>query len=139
MKLAITLSLAPLIVSADPFCQSLGDFAAQAGAQSKPSIELPFEGPRPDCSRSLDLRGVWSVTCGWGYAYRSDDASEAFHVLLDLIEVCGRYIGEDTAQVNHPDSYALHMFSIQETQISVSIKDKGALAQTWVFLRAGQN
>lgn len=37
--------------------------------------------------------------------------------------------------VNHPDSYDVRHFNVQGARISLSVKDKGALGKTLIFLR----
>jgi hypothetical protein len=60
---------------------------------------------------------------------------DAFESLLGQVEACANPIAADPSSVNHPDSYDLRQFSSGVGMISVSLKDKGALNQTYVFLR----
>jgi hypothetical protein len=41
--------------------------------------------------------------------------------------------------VNHPDAYDLRLFRLDGAEFAVSLKDKGALQQTLVFLRVPQS
>ena len=57
--------------------------------------------------------------------------------MLDGVTSCfgaGAVVSSDTG-VNHPDTYDLQMFRTVAGTVSVSLKDKGALQQTYVFLR----
>ena len=89
-----------------------------------------------DCLTSLVLGGGTSYDCEWGGDYRSDAASEAFISLVDQDATCGKLITAQDQQVSHPDSYDLRQFNVNGTEVSVSLKDKGALNQTYVFFRS---
>ncbi len=91
------------------------------------------------CTTSRVLGGAGSIDCHWSYAYRGAAALQAFEDLLALLRQCAdEEIVEDEAQVNHPDSYDLRQFRLGESVVSLSLKDKGALGQSLVFLRASQ-
>lgn len=139
MKWALALMFAPTIGLANPFCTSLEDFVASALGDSEPRFDLSDAVVSPACSRTLELGGIIAVTCGWAYSYRSDAALGTFAMLLNDVEACGKAIVGDESLVSHPDSYDLRLFAVGSAEISVSLKDKGALQQTWVFLRAGTN
>ncbi|MDG1169095.1 MAG: hypothetical protein P8N14_07850 [Sulfitobacter sp.] len=70
----------------------------------------------------------------WVFAYRSDSATQAFETLLRQIANCGGESVKQDQDVNHPDFYDLHLFNFAENTVGVSLKDKGALSQTLVFL-----
>lgn len=76
------------------------------------------------------------TTVSGGGDYRSDAASEAFISLVDQDATCGKLITAQDQQVSHPDSYDLRQFNVNGTEVSVSLKDKGALNQTYVFFRS---
>ena len=58
-----------------------------------------------------------------------------FEDFLHRVSDCGAPIVQTGPLVSHPDSYHLRQFQVDEKTVSVSLKDKGALAQTYVFLR----
>ncbi len=136
MKWALSLLLFPSVAFADGICADLNDLVAQAVSDRPVTFDLAGAPTPPDCSRSLELGGVRAVTCGWSYPYRDAAAMAAFDDLLGGVARCGDMLGRDDSQVSHPDSYDLRMFSVQDAEVSVSLKDKGALAETWLFLRA---
>lgn len=91
------------------------------------------------CTTSRMLEGAHSVDCRWSYPYRDILARHAFEDLLAMVMQCtDEEIVEDGARVNHPDSYDLRQFRLGESVVSLSLKDKGALGQSLVFLRASQ-
>ena len=124
MRIAAALfGLVPLGAQADTssFCASLGTEDAFANAE---------------CSTSLVLGGGTSFDCSWGFDYRSAEATQAFISLVDKVATCGALITAQDQQVSHPDSYDLRQYSVDGKEVSVSLKDKGALNQTYVFFRS---
>lgn len=111
---------------ADTFCASLTDQHA--------TLALP-DGTKGTCSTSLDLSGARAQNCRWPFAYRAPEATEAFNAVLQATTACLDVQPVSDQDVNHPDSYDLRTFHTDTAQIAVSIKDKGALQQTYVFLR----
>jgi len=68
-------------------------------------------------------------------AYRSTAATDAFERLNDAVIAC---LGPDATitqyqSVNHPDFYDLRLYLMADQEIGVSLKDKAALQQTYVF------
>ncbi|WP_299554413.1 hypothetical protein [uncultured Tateyamaria sp.] len=94
-----------------------------------------LDGTPGTCTTSLDLTGARAINCRWPFDYRADAAMDAFIALLNATEHCLNADGVTDQDVNHPDSYDLRTFDTETAQVSVSIKDKGALQQTYVFLR----
>jgi hypothetical protein len=88
-----------------------------------------------ECAPSRGLSGTVALHCAWPFEYRSVQSLDAFESLLGQVAACANPIAADTSSVNHPDSYDLRQFSSGVGVISVSLKDKGALNQTYVFLR----
>ncbi|MEO0863598.1 MAG: hypothetical protein AAFY39_03230 [Pseudomonadota bacterium] len=114
-------------VAADTFCADLTDPA-------QPVLRLP-DGTEGTCAVSLNLSGEQADTCRWPFAYRAPNAMAAFDALLEATADCLQSEPVEDQGVNHPDSYDLRTFESDGTQIAISIKDKGALQQTYVFLR----
>lgn len=129
------LALAPVTVSAQiaPFCTQLADLltASQSGAAVQFTLETTA-----NCTRSLNLGAAPSVDCAWPFDYRSDAATNAFLSLVEAVATCASPIEQTGPAVSHPDSYDLRQFAHPGGIISVSLKDKGALSETYVFLRA---
>jgi len=90
------------------------------------------------CGTSLALSGARSVHCAWPFAYRAQAATQTFVQVSELLSRCldADSPASDDQIVNHPDSYDLRVFVTDQVTVSVSLKDKGALQQTFVFLRA---
>lgn len=108
----------------------------QAGADypDVPTMQLPG-GRAASCDFALELGTGWAVHCAWGFGYRAPEAAAAFTGVLEAMTTCfGPQIAVDAA-VNHPDSFDLRQFDIAGGAASVSLKDKGALQETFVFIR----
>lgn len=130
MHLAAILSV--LAGPALSFCEDMARLGVDNGA-----LALPDGGAVVDCTTSLQLGGGQQVQCGWPFAYRSEEATAAFTRLNDAVSAC---LGPDVAitqdqSVNHPDFYDLRLYRTNAQEIGVSLKDKAALQQTYVFLR----
>ncbi len=139
LSTTISLALAGAL-RADPFCEAVETMhiTINGGRGSVTSLALPSPlVGTSSCQTSLALSGGQSQTCGWAFAYRSEAAQQAFDAVLDALVLClGKHaaVRKDTA-VNHPDFYDLRLFRSETAEIAVSIKDKGALQETYVFLR----
>lgn len=86
------------------------------------------------CRTSLSTDGTTSLHCMWSFPYRADVATQSFDALLGQIIACGAKRVTLDQDVNHPDFYDLRQFSFENRTIGVSLKDKGALAKTLIFL-----
>ncbi len=117
-------------VHADTYC---ADLTALANG-SVTEIALP-SGAAGTCSVSQDLMGARALNCRWPFGYRARAATDTFAELLDATARCLDTDGVTDQGVNHPDSYDLRTFKTDTAHIGVSIKDKGALQQTFIFLR----
>lgn len=133
MKLwfALVAALSPAIVLADtPFCDQMHGLMEQ-GPQT-------LTAPTPaTCSTSLSMTGARDRNCYWAFSYRSNAAQTAFADVLAEVTAC---LGGDPSltidqSVNHPDAYDLRTLESDGLRVAVSLKDKGALGQTLVFLR----
>lgn len=131
--------------AADTFC---ADVEALAGTSAVQALTLPVElsgtmtlsDRAAECRTSLALSGASHVHCNWSFAYRSDQAEQVFQGLIRAMEAC---LGPEAtmtsdSSVNHPDAYDLRMFDKGGQEFAVSLKDKGALQQTLVFVRVQQ-
>lgn len=113
---------------------SLMAAATFAGAGEAPAcIETMFERACPaGASDAVPVR-----VCQKAYAYRAAEATAVFDDLAQMTRDCLGDAAERPADasVNHPDSYKLRQFLTGDVVISISLKDKAALDQTFVFLR----
>ena len=102
--------------------------------------DITFSKPFPaasKCSSALAQTGGRFTYCAWSFDYRAPLANDAFNHLLHAVPAC---LGLDVARkndqkVNHPDFYDLQLFETPEAEVSVSLKDKAGLQETYVFLR----
>jgi hypothetical protein len=122
------------------FCAELDQFIAPEHGieETLDLITLPVSAsPEPTCSRSIALSGQASRHCYWLFEYRSDDASDAFETTVEAVSGClnTQQTAQTEPSVNHPDSYDLRAFNVEGGTLSVSIKDKGSLQKTAIFLR----
>jgi len=125
---------------AEGFCAQLDTLMA---ATLNPSAVVTFDlGETLDqpanCTHSRGLKGVSSLHCAQEFAYRSTDAKTAFGNLLEKVSLCTIAISRDDQLVSHPDSYDLRQFQLGSGTVSVSLKDKASLAETYLFLRVSQ-
>ena len=75
--------------------------------------------------------------CGWEFPYRAKRAYDTFdEFVAGMTECIGQNATLHTDQrVNHPDYYASRRYEMEQANVSVSVKDKGALGSTFVFIR----
>ncbi len=72
--------------------------------------------------------------CAWEFAYQDAAAQETYERYLGEIRTCLGDIAreKDGQPVNHPDYYAATYFDLPGGQVSVTLKNKSALAATFV-------
>jgi len=92
------------------------------------------------CTTFLTETGKTGASCYWVFGFRDPKARAFAADLSGTLRACrdGASLKEDQ-RVNHPDSYDLQSLRTSEGIYSISIKDKGALNQTFVFLRLDPN
>ena len=125
---------------AEGFCTQLDTLMT---ATFNPSAVVTFDlGETLDqpanCTHSRGLKGALSLHCAQAFAYRSMGATTAFGNLLEQVSSCAIAIRSDDQLVSHPDSYDLRQFQLGSGTVSVSLKDKASLAETYLFLRVSQ-
>ncbi|WP_415402312.1 hypothetical protein [Tateyamaria sp. SN3-11] len=130
----LVLALCATAAHADTYCADLT--ALTQGTTTE--ITLPSGTPGM-CTTSLDLTGARALNCRWPFDYRAPAATDTFTALIDATTGCLNTDGLTDQGVNHPDSYDLRTFHTDTAQVSISIKDKGALQQTFIFLRVAPN
>ena len=142
----LSLGLTPIAVTLHAedtqLCDRVAKFVSEASALSVNSKEVIIDLPthfstKGECGASTFMSGVRSAHCAWSFSYRSRDATQAFQSLSQSLATCGDLVVPKKAAkgVNHPDSFEQHLFKVDGGYVSVSLKDKGALQQTYVFLR----
>lgn len=115
-------------------CNELNDLSEHVEAAV---FTLPTTGESRTCKQSLTLSGDRQIHCSWSFDYRAEAAKHAFDRMIKEVAAC---LGNDARvtedqDVNHPDFYDLTRFDTEGRTIAVSLKDKAALQQTYVFLR----
>lgn len=128
--LALAVSTAPAHAAA--FCETLAE-GLTAGSDLR-AVTLEGLG-EAGCKPSLGLSGTRSLTCAWPFAYRAAEATAAFEALSDDVMACTGPAAKPAPGVNHPDSYDLRLFAYEGGTVAVSLKDKAALRETYIFLR----
>ena len=90
-----------------------------------------------NCVIEQGVNNTRPITCFWEYSFRDQAARQKFENLIKQAQSCFAKDAELAAdlQVNHPDSYTLRRFEDGPFVFSISLKDKGALQKTLVFLR----
>lgn len=79
------------------------------------------------------------IFCYSEHAFRSETALKQAQRLEKRLTACfGAIQTTADATVNHPDSYDARHFDVTGARISLSVKDKGALGKTLVFLRVAK-
>lgn len=75
--------------------------------------------------------------CALEFPFRSDGARDTYAKYVAAMRGCFKGVVETAVRlgVNHPDSYDQTVFDVQGRQISIALKDKGALQKTYVFVR----
>ena len=88
------------------------------------------------CTQYLSENGLFGASCHWSFDYRDPRAKDHALTWWYSVRQCrtGAQSGPDV-QVNHPDSYDLLTWVTRRGAYAVSVKDKGALGQTLVFVR----
>lgn len=132
--LALAVCLTATGAQAGAFCDQI---MIQLGAVPMAGeMRLP-DGAVGQCATSLDLSGARALNCAWPYAFRTGDAQAAFLVARAALQSClGAEVAETRDQgVNHPDFYDLRLFRTGQGEVGLSLKDKGALQRTYVFVR----
>lgn len=99
---------------------------------------IPLMLPRADdCAVAWSLSGVKVYHCTWMFAYRTDGAYGTFDSFDRSLRECfgeRAHLSRDQS-VNHPDFYDLRRYQLGQVNVTLSIKDKGALQSTHVFVR----
>ena len=89
------------------------------------------------CQTYLSQSGSEGASCAWTFPYRAKEAVEFYDRARREIARCHLKAPASASdlRVNHPDSYDLEEFVGEDGTMSVSLKDKGALGNSFVFIR----
>ncbi len=135
------------VAQAQDFCTDLQVLMDQSRAQFAEIAGKP-SGNAGDHEATLTLTGASYCTvtkkskrstylCGWEFPHRAEHAYGTFDGFVRKVDDCiGRQATVHSDQsVNHPDYYASRRYEMEQAEVSVSVKDKGALGSTFVFVR----
>lgn len=117
--------------AAAPFCESL------QALETQESTDITYQDSSATCKPSMSISGAINMHCYWVFPYRAEAATQTFQNMVADVAAClgpNATVMQDQS-VNHPDAYDLREFKFDARDIGVSIKDKGALQQTLVFVR----
>lgn len=125
--IALTLAASPALAE----CRALLDRDAAATASL-------FAPDAATCQTARETTGE-ALFCHGEHPFRSQTALKQAKRLEAALTACfGSVETTKDATVNHPDSYDARHFDVEGARISLSIKDKGALGKTLVFLRIAE-
>ncbi|MBO6776663.1 MAG: hypothetical protein JJ897_14405 [Marinibacterium sp.] len=98
--------------------------------------EIGVASAEANCKTYLTSNAATGTACHWAFPFREDAARSFAEVLWSDLMRCrtGAALGPN-AQVNHPDSYDLREWQTSPAIYAMSVKDKGGLNRTLVFLR----
>lgn len=141
---AVLLMLLPFATHADDSrrCTPLNTLVAQATSATEDPQTLSALSEQlkaEQCGTALNETAAREIHCRWSFDFRSDEAVEMQDRLASDIRDCldASTISPEQG-VNHPDTYDQQRFRTADTALSVSLKDKAALQQSFVFLRIGK-
>lgn len=138
ISILTTMSLANPSQASD-LCENLNILMDHArtnfSMQEQAVSALPKLGA-PRCRLSRNLSGTKTYHCALEFPYRDTAAGQKYTLLTNEIETC---LGPEAKltkdkQVNHPDFYDQNQYQLDVVRISASIKDKGALQKTLIFI-----
>jgi hypothetical protein len=134
MSLPLVLMFAVDMAIASGFCAQMTDLTLQARSNfvTAPASLKTAE----NCRMVRSLAGGNAYHCSWKFPYRDAAAQTVFEDFNQSLRSCfagGQEVVQDVG-VNHPDSYTQHQHLTDDVVVSVSIKDKGALQETYVFV-----
>lgn len=141
---ALTITTAsPLAANNAPFCNDVKILLTQAQSNFSDTAQtgayantLPSLASAEKCNVVRSLGGSNAYHCAWGFPYRAAAATALFDEYNEQLPKC---VGDDFTMVqdqsvNHPDFYDQRRYDLTHGAVSVSIKDKGALQKTYVFV-----
>lgn len=92
--------------------------------------------PGATCRSVILPGGATQESCHWSFGYRDPAAAARLAALKAAIETCigpAAALPEDL-RVNHPDSFALHVYEGRGMRVALSLKDKARQGRSLVFL-----
>ncbi len=120
-------------------CITFEDAIQQASTNFETPPVTPFTiyGIMPNlCDVATTSDGIKIYHCRWDYGYRTSDAAELLRTInIDIQRCLGIQSRKIEDGVNHPDTYEQRLYRLGDINISLSLKDKAALNQSFVSLQ----
>ena len=137
---------------ADDFCRNI-DHLIDQSRSGFANIAAEPKGDAGDHEARLTLAGASTclVTrkskrswyhCTWTFPLRAQRATDSFDAFAGKLDGClaQRATIHNDRSVNHPDSYTARRYDLEQAEVSLSVKDKAALGNTFIFIRVqGRN
>lgn len=114
-------------------CLIAGNVSAECEINTESYSAYLMQNFNFECALVRTLSGP-SEVCHYPFTFRAAEAGTLADTLSAQILTCGGEALSVEPGVNHPDSYDQRLYSLRGTEISVAVKDKGALGQTLVFV-----
>ena len=130
-SLTCALLLGPAVARAD-ICGDVRGLTAQAQAGFV-ETPTPLAGTK-FCQMTQGIGGVQAYHCAWEFAYRAEAALSTFVAFDTELAACFDVASQHDQGVNHPDFYDLREYAVTGAVVRVSLKDKGALGLSYVFV-----
>ena len=112
-------------------CDALNGLVARDAAKAA-AVFAPMSAT---CQSARQTTGE-ALFCYAEHTFRSETATDmAQRIEADIAACFSAPARQPDTGVNHPDSYTARWFDVGDARISLSVKDKGALGKTLVFLR----
>ena len=131
-------ALAPwIILLAAPAFADCAALEAMAG-RDKQRVAALFAPHTATCQTALQTTGE-TLVCYSEHPFRSETATDlAAEIEAEIAACFDAPARQSDTGVNHPDSYSARWFDVGEARIYLSVKDKGALEKTLVFVRVAE-
>lgn len=124
--------------TATEFCSELTGLTEQAALNflDVTTSNTPTLAGAAFCAMSRVDTGGRALHCAWPFEYRDPLATAAFDGFAGDILSCANStdIMLEDRPVNHPDTFVQRQFAMNDIVISLSLKDKTALGETYVFV-----
>ncbi|MEM7240517.1 MAG: hypothetical protein AAF501_22165 [Pseudomonadota bacterium] len=119
----------------ETLCSTVVDAIDQINGPDASNAQLDLSGAA-SCGSARESGGM-ALYCYWEHPFRADAAQRQVDDLDAGLRRCLGLPADGVADqsVNHPDTYDLRTYDRDAFQISLSLKDKGALSRSLVFLR----
>lgn len=143
----LVLLVTTAVAQAQDFCPAIDVLIEQSHSQFAEILDKPANtsgdynvtlslADASHCSVTKRSKRSW-YSCRWDFPYRATQAYQTYDAFVERMSGCigQRATMHSDQSVNHPDYYDLRRFELTQADVSVSVKDKAALENTFVFIR----